>query len=465
MKRKLLWQKHPFRLLLYLEWILLGMALLAALSPLLRSLHFTAAHVHRPRLCQPSVEFIVLAFMSIAALGTMGLRLPAGSRLWSIVYTGLGFALSCLPVLLIGRGERIFPPLLLIVVLRACLLFPWSGRLFVAIAAETSLLLMLLMSLMRIRPLGIPLGRPLPPRIARMPEEVLQGVLLHLTLNSALLFGLVLLFVLLLVGAVLAEHQSRDSLVSANSRLRQYALLIENQATLQERNRIAREIHDSLGHSLTAQSIQLENVAMFLEKEPQRAAEHLEKARQLAKEALQNVRQSVATLRKSPLAGKSLSAAVDKLKKEFEATTGIQLETEIDSSLSSSLSTEVNTTLYRVIQEALTNISKHSQASKVNLAIRQQLNNNNEHNQNNHQLTISNQAGDRKYNKHPLREEVSTIVLDLEDDGRGFEPRANTTGFGLQGMQERVETLGGGFWLSSKPGQGCKIKVEIPLNQ
>ena len=86
--------------------------------------------------------------------------------------------------------------------------------------------------------------------------------------------------------------------------------------------------------------------------------------------------------------------------------------------------------LYRIIQEALTNISKHSQASLVRLK---------------------------------LKETEQMIQLTIDDNGRGFEPTANITGFGLQSMRERTEALNGNFRLTSNPQQGCHIKVEIPL--
>jgi signal transduction histidine kinase len=432
--QRLIWQKHPFRILFYLELTLLGISLLAAFSPLPpHRLHFPNASdvpdilipVTLPNL---GFRFSPIVIPIIGVLAALGLRLPFGSPVAQVMYTSLGFALSWLAVLVGGKGERVFPSLLLVVVIRACLMFPWSGRILVAIAAYASFLMMLFMSLMEMTPFGIPLGRRLPPRLRRMPDEIVQPFLLNLKLNSALLFALVLIFVLLLVGTLLAEKQSRQELSLANRRLREYALLIENQATLQERNRIAREIHDSVGHSLTAQSIQLENVAMLLEEDTKGAAQHLQKARQLGKEALQNVRQSVATLRNHPLKGKSLTAALTKLVQEYEKTTGIPIHTQIK--LTSPLSTEVSTAIYRVVQEALTNISKHSHANQVLLI---------------------------------LQENNKGIFASIEDNGQGFDPQQNTTGFGLQGMRERIEVLGGHLYLTSQRGKGCKIQVEIPL--
>lgn len=431
--QRLSWQKHPFRLLFYLELILLGIALLAAFSrlPIPREyLNLPPPDFFRPhRMHKPPIIFIPGVFASIGILGLMGMRLPFGSRFIQGLYTSAGLGLSWLTILLTGRGERVFPALLLVVVIRACLMFPWSGRIAVGIFTYLSFILMQFMSVMRIRPFGVSLGRPLPPVFRRISPDLAQQFLVYWKLNTALLFGLVLIFVMLLVGALLAQKQSREKLSLANRRLRQYALLVENQATLQERNRIAREIHDSVGHSLTAQSIQLENVSMQLNGNIQQASQHLRKARQLGKEALENVRNSVATLRTNPLQGKSLTEALIHLIQEFERTTGTNVKSEIY--LKSSLPDEISTALYRVVQEALTNVSKHGYAEQVNL---------------------------------DLREGLTNISLLLTDNGQGFDPNENTTGFGLRGMRERVKAFGGSFYLSSQPSQGCKIQVEIPLS-
>lgn len=416
-----IWQRHSFRLLLYLEWILLGIALLTAFSWLISPLH---PHPHG---LADAIWIKVLGISCVALLGVMGLRLPNNSKLIQAIYIAGGFCLSWVAILLLGKGERLFPALLLIVVIRACLLFSLSGRIFVALLAYISFLAVQIMSLMRINFLGIPLGKPVP-LLKRLPPKELNGVLLNLAFNSALLFALVLAFVVLLVSAVLAEHQSRSKLLQAHRRLRDYALQVENQATLQERNRIAREIHDSVGHYLTAQSIQLENTALFLITDPTKAQNHLTKARNLGKEALTNIRLSVATLRKNPLQ-RSLVSIIEQLITEFQDHTNIAIAYQIN--LVSLLPTEIKTALYRIIQEALTNISKHSQATQVNLSIQE------------------------------IDKEIKLLI---EDNGCGFNLKQNTTGFGLQGIQERTAALQGSLTIVSHPGQGCQINVKIPLS-
>ncbi len=415
-----IWRKHPFRLLLYLEWVLLGIALLTAFS--LRIPHSS------PHFVSNSPLFNLAGFLCIAILGVMGLQLPSNSKLIQQIYIISGFIFSWLTILLVGKGGRVFPALLLVVLIRACLLFSWSGRIFVAILAYFSFLAVQVMSFLMISPLGIPLGRPLPRILKRLPSEEVRRVLFGLAFNSALLFAFVLGFVLLLVGAVLAEHESRARLVKAHRRLRSYALQIENQATLQERNRIAREIHDSVGHYLTAQSIQLENTAVFLAQDQDKASHHLVKARQLGKEALANIRSSVATLRTNSVQERSLELMLEQLITDFKSNTNISISPQIN--LISTLSMEVSTALYRIVQEALTNITKHSQATKVNLNV---------------------------------EETADKVLLLIEDNGCGFNQSDNTTGFGLQGMEERTAELKGIFKIISEYDQGCLIQVEIPL--
>jgi signal transduction histidine kinase len=369
--------------------------------------------------------FLLGIFLCIGVIGLLGLRLPhQKSQLQKILFTALGLGLCWLTIFWGGLGGNSFPALLLVVVVRACLLFPWNGRLVTALLAFSSFVLRLLLGIRRFLDPEAGRSERLPHFLS--PEQV-QTAVFNLTLNSALLFGLVLVFVLLMVGAILTERQSRDRLSLANDRLRRYALLIENQATLQERNRIAREIHDSVGHALTAQSIQLENVAVWLPENVARAEEHLQKARGLGKEALQNVRQSVATMRQPPLQGQSFNDAIETLVQEFERTTGIQATMQIQ--VAQGLPTDIAIALYRIVQEAMTNIAKHSQATQVNLK---------------------------------LSETPQELELIVEDNGQGFDPTQNTTGFGLQSMRERTEALGGLFYLNSKSGQGCRLHLNIP---
>jgi signal transduction histidine kinase len=245
-----------------------------------------------------------------------------------------------------------------------------------------------------------------------------------------------LVFALLLINALIAERQSREQLeivhqelALTHTQLRQYALRIEDQATLQERNRIAREIHDGLGHTLAAQTIQLNNALLFWQSDSDQAVTFLKQAKQLGSEALLEVRKSVSVLRSNPIQGQRLEVALEKLLADFHQTTGIEVKSNIQPF--GSLPLELNVALFRIVQESLTNIAKHAQATIV---------------------TVTLQRADQLY-------------LRIDDNGRGFHPTQNTTGFGLQGMRERAAALGGNFTIESQPGAGCHVAVSFPLSQ
>jgi signal transduction histidine kinase len=194
-------------------------------------------------------------------------------------------------------------------------------------------------------------------------------------------------------------------------------------ATLQERNRIAREIHDSLGHSLTAFNLHVEAALRLFNSDPEEAKELLVEAKQLGSNALQSVRESVGTLRSNPLQGKSLTAAITQLTEDFARSTGITPDVSMQTPMP--LPDDQAIAFYRISQEALTNISKYAQATTVSIAI-------------------------------------SPTQLQITDDGRGFDPTQTTSGFGLQGMQERTSAIGGEFQLVSAIGRGCTVVVTVP---
>ncbi|MBF2027426.1 MAG: response regulator [Oscillatoriales cyanobacterium C42_A2020_001] len=202
---------------------------------------------------------------------------------------------------------------------------------------------------------------------------------------------------------------------------------IEELATLEERNRIARDIHDSLGHALVALNIQMETALALWKDNPDKAYEFLVEAKQLGSNALQATRVSVSGLRADPLQGQLLEDAIAQLTQEFCRTTGVQPNCRIQ--LTSPLSNKISTVLYRIVQEGLTNISKHANATVVDIDI------------------------------HPTETGLS---LTIQDNGNGFQVDANRTGFGLQGMNERVVALAGELNITSQPGSGCCITATLP---
>lgn len=384
----------PLRFLLYLEWILL---IVIAFSELL-------AFRRIPR--SPLFNLTCLTLF-----GAMGLKLPPNKPLYKILYTSLEIALILLAAF--GGSIRLFPLLYVILVIRNSFIFERYSRL---VATGFAYFLLLLNLIHRLQ--NLPFSRRL----------IVSDRLGFLLISFAVLSGLVLLFLQLLVNAILAERQSREQLALANAQLRQYALRIEDIATLQERNRIAREIHDSLGHALTVLNLHLEAALKLQQSDPEAATEFLADAKQLGSTALEEVRRSVAALRSDPLQGQTLADAIASLTDEFQRSTGISPQCHLDQQ--HPLPPEVKTAIYRIVQEALTNIYKYAKSSEVNV-----------------ELTAT----------------ASELHLTIADNGKGFDRDRNTTGFGLAGMRERTLALGGRFEILTAPGAGCQIIATLPL--
>lgn len=394
MSRPIQIRNHPFPFLLYLEWILLILAALSVVLPLpFRRL---------PQLPLPAI-------LSVVGFGLMGFRIPTGKLFYRLVYTSVEFFLVSLTV--VAGGIRLFPFLYIVIVIRSCLIFKLPGRLAITGISFTLFLLTLLRW-----------SQSFPVR------PWMQERLRFIVLGYALLFGLSLAFVLLLMNALLSERQSRDKLTLANEQLRKYALRIEDQATLQERNRIARDIHDSLGHSLTALNLQLETALKLWSTNPEKAAQFLMQAKRLGSTALQDVRQSVSTMRSEPWQERSLDAAIASLVAGFEQSNGIAPMCSII--LDRAIPTNISISIYRIVQEALTNISKYASATEV---------------------------------KIQLQATTTELYLLVQDNGKGFNLEENKTGFGLQGMRERTLALDGQLAIDSTPGAGCRIIAKFPL--
>ncbi len=384
---------QPFRLLPILEWLFLGTA---AFMEILLPFEFS--------------WLLVLRVISIGLFGLMRLRLPTGKIATRWLYTAAECGLIFLAVTGFGLSARSVLVLWLVLVMRSCILLARSGQIFILVLGLLTYGTMILTK---------PIVR----------DRILSTVW-DWRISNVLMSGSSLIFALLLINALLAERQIREELETAHIQLRQYALRIEDQATLQERNRIAREIHDSLGHTLSAQTIQINNTLLFWETDPARAHTFLKQAKQLGAEAMLEIRKSISVLRSNPLQGKSLTVAVQKLLTDFQHNTGITPTCKID--IPTTLTLEIDTTLYRIVQESLTNIHKHAQAQEIVV-----------------QLT----------------KEYGSIELSIADNGRGFNPDRNTTGFGLRGMQERTVALGGKFHVKSQPGNGCCISISLPQLQ
>ena len=267
--------------------------------------------------------------------------------------------------------------------------------------------------------------------VAVAPDVAASGWQATLPLTASYLAGVV--FVVGFTHIARREERARAEverlaaeLREANDKLREYALQAEELATTQERNRLAREIHDGLGHYLTAVSMQLQAAGAVWNSNPARAADALGKAQMLTREALTDVRRSVAALRASPADDRPLTEALISLIEESRAS-GIQTELSI-SGAARPLSPQAGLALYRAAQEGLTNVRKHAHASCVDLVL--------------------------DYNDN------QAVQLTVRDNGVGA--RQTNSGFGLIGLRERVQHLGGELRVHTTNGQGFTLEVKVP---
>ncbi len=217
-------------------------------------------------------------------------------------------------------------------------------------------------------------------------------------------------------------------------RLRMMGLKARYSAVLAERNRIAREIHDTLAQNLAGIALQLDSVTMRLADVPAELRELLDQACNLTRYSLAEARRSVADLRSDELEREELASALPIIANKMTANASLQARvTVVGAPRRLNPMTEKN--LLRIFQEALANSVKHAQAQTVNV--------------------------DLKY-------EIDGLTLCVRDDGRGFDTGKiiplGVGHYGLTGMRERAERIGGHLTLTSKPGEGTELIVEVPFS-
>lgn len=195
-----------------------------------------------------------------------------------------------------------------------------------------------------------------------------------------------------------------------------------------ERRRLARELHDETGQALT--SILLGLRAVEDAADPEGVSAAVSDLRELVVATLQDVRRLAVQLRPKALDDFGLVPALERLTQTFSETSGIAVDLEAQLG-PDRLPTEVETTLYRIVQEGLTNVVKHAEATRVSIL---------------------------------LVRRTGTATVVIEDDGRGFDSSAaSTDSLGLQGMRERAELHDGRLTVETSPGAGTTLVVEVPL--
>lgn len=227
-------------------------------------------------------------------------------------------------------------------------------------------------------------------------------------------------------------RQLLEQLEDAHGQLQARAKEDEELAVVRERNRMAREIHDTLGHYLTILAVELETALKLEEHGDERLHAQLMQARRIATDCLTEVRHSVASLRPADPSAQSLEAALARLRAEYESAlpeTAITLDIE---GPVTALTPELRVALFRCAQEALTNIRKHARATKALVRVR---------------------VGEREAEMTVLDNGVGSA-----SDANGHEP-----GFGLLGMRERLALLNGHVSACPGPEYGWRVEVRVPL--
>jgi len=225
------------------------------------------------------------------------------------------------------------------------------------------------------------------------------------------------------------QRTQQKELEAANRKLRKYALTAERLAQSQERNRIAREMHDTLAHTLSSVAVQLEAIRALFSKKPQQAKQVLNRTLVNTRHGLDETRRALVDMRSSAVETYGLKQAIKNLVISAAERGGFQSKVSLPAS-DELLDDEINHCIYRSVQEALENSIKHSNAKSIDVALENQPDN---------------------------------FTLMIEDNGKGFDPeKIRKEQMGIRGMRERVELLGGTLTIDSKPNMKTKIIIQLP---
>jgi len=220
---------------------------------------------------------------------------------------------------------------------------------------------------------------------------------------------------------------SEENLLEANNKLEEYVSSIEELTILKERNRISREIHDSVGHALSTAIIQLSAMEVVASKEDNNLKEMISGLRSFINDSFQDVKSAVKELKSDDYNNYRGIIRIQDLCKNFEKMSGIEVKIIVCKG-SWNLSTKQSTHLYRITQEVLSNSLKHGKATKINVI---------------------------------MNFTENDFVISFKDNGTGTDI-INESGFGLKNIKERTEEIGGTVDITSKLGNGFFVKIVIP---
>jgi signal transduction histidine kinase len=260
-------------------------------------------------------------------------------------------------------------------------------------------------------------------------EEMISSSLLGIIVVQTIIFFLVGQMIVKLMNV---QREQRQRLSEANARLAQYASTLEQLTISRERNRLARELHDLLAHTLSGVAVELEGLRAMLGLDVQRANALLSHALQAIREGLSETRRALKELRAKPLEDLGVALAVQVLAESYAGRFDFGIELQLDPDMGD-YPAEVQQCVYRIAQEALTNIAEHAQAQHAQLV---------------------------------LKRDHDQLRLIIRDDGCGFDPNlgAAECQYGLLGMRERSEMIGGCLAVESQVGKGTQISFSYGGN-
>lgn len=249
---------------------------------------------------------------------------------------------------------------------------------------------------------------------------------LFAVMTQVVSFLVVGFFINIMVGWL---HKQRRSLEEANAKLTNYAQTLEDLSVTKERNRIAQELHDTLSHTMSGLSVQLETMKAYWDVDPSTARKRLDKSLIAIRSGLEETRRILMALRAKPLEELGLAQAIRQMAEEAATHAGIHLDLMVADDMPS-LSPSTEQCFFRVAQEAITNVIKHAKAKR---------------------LTVK------------LESKENKVTLTVQDDGIGFEVNDSNGAkhFGLMGMKERAEFVKGELNITSQPGVGTTVKLTI----
>lgn len=231
------------------------------------------------------------------------------------------------------------------------------------------------------------------------------------------------------ISSIIKQSTDRQRLIDELTRSRANLMRVEREAgRLTERQRLARDIHDTLAQHFTSIIIHL---SAAQHSNPGAVQTEVQQAEGAAREGLDEIRRIVWDMQPEQIEKASLVEAVEELAARWSAENGVLVKMNVTGA-PRSLPASAETALLRISQEAMHNINKHAQAKKVN-------------------ITFS------------FMEDM--FVMDIADDGLGFDPSKTSTGFGLKTMRGRIEELGGILTIESEPGGGTAIAVSLPIRE